>query len=241
MIVLGIETSGPVGSIALRRDGRCVEERFLPELGRRHAQSLVPETAAFLARHGLEPTAIDAVAVSVGPGSFTGLRVGVTFAKTFAYATGASLIAVETFPAIAGNTPAAESVCVIADAQRRGLMLGNYVRGHDGRFERRGEIRLVTPDELPKCAASARLLTGPGLARVTLGDEWTCRTAPLHLRTPRASLVAELGEFRFRAGNVADVRSLEPLYVRKSAAEEKRDAALGTSSALGMETASPAL
>lgn len=223
MIVLGIETSGPMGSIALRRDGRCLEERVLPELGRRHAQSLVPEVANFLQRHALEPTAIDAVAVSVGPGSFTGLRVGVTFAKTFAYAAGASLVAVDTFLAVAANTPAEDSVDVVADAQRRGLMLGEYVRGGDGRFQRRGEIRLVASEELPQLVARDSLLTGPGLTRIVPGDEWTCRTAPLHLRTPRASLVAELGEWRFQGGNFADIRSLEPVYVRKSAAEEKRE------------------
>ncbi|HEX6984119.1 MAG TPA: tRNA (adenosine(37)-N6)-threonylcarbamoyltransferase complex dimerization subunit type 1 TsaB, partial [Planctomycetaceae bacterium] len=162
MIVLGIETSGPVGSVALRRGGRCVEERFLPELGRRHAQSLVPEVAAFLARHGVAAADVDAVAVSVGPGSFTGLRVGVTFAKTFAYAAGAELAAVETFRAIAENAPAAGTVAVVADAQRGGLMLGLYDRDAAGASVRRGEIRLVAAEELPRLVPPAALLTGPG-------------------------------------------------------------------------------
>lgn len=223
MILLAVETSGPVGCLAVMRDGRCLEERFLPELGRRHAQSLVPETVAFLRRHGIEPAEIDALAVSVGPGSFTGLRVGVTFAKTFAYAAGAELAAVETFHAIAENTPAAPSVVVTADAQRGGLIVGRYTRGTDGRFRRDGELRLVTPAELASSLRPADLLTGPGVDR--LSDFANAEIAAPHLRQPRAAVVGQLGEVLLRAGQTADPWTLEPLYVRKSSAEEKRDAA----------------
>jgi tRNA threonylcarbamoyladenosine biosynthesis protein TsaB len=223
MILLAVETSGPVGSLALRRDGRCLEERFLPELGRRHAQSLVPETVAFLRRHGVEPANVNAVAVSVGPGSFTGLRVGVTFAKTFAYAAGAELVAVETFHAIAENTPAASSIIVTADAQRGGLIVGRYIRGADGRFRRDGELRLVTPSELASSLRPADLLTGPGVDR--LSNSASVEIAAPHLRQPRASTVGSLGEELLRTGHTADPWTLEPLYVRKSSAEEKREAA----------------
>lgn len=223
MIVLGVETSGPVGSLALRRGGHCVEERFLPELGRRHAQSLVPEVVSLLQRHNLRAADIDGIAVSAGPGSFTGLRVGVTFAKTFAYAAGAKLAAVETFHAIAENTPAASAVAVVADAQRGGLIFGRYVRGTDGRFARERELRLVAVDDVPALLAPGDLLTGPGIDR--LGPSASTETAAAHLRLSRASIVARLGEEALRRGEEADPWTLEPLYVRKSGAEEKREAA----------------
>lgn len=222
MITLGVETSGPVGSLALRRDGRCVEECFLPELGRRHAQSLVPEAAALLRRNGLGARDIGLVAVSIGPGSFTGLRVGVTFAKTFAYATGARLAAIETFFAIAGNTPAAPAVAVVADAQRGGLILGRYIRGTDGRFAREGELKLVLPDGVHHVLAPGDLLTGLAVERVA--PDPSRDIAPPRFRRPRASTVARLGETSSRDED-ADPWTLEPLYVRKSAAEEKRDEA----------------
>ena len=221
MITLGVETSGPVGSLALRRDGRCVEERFLPELGRRHAQSLVPEAAALLRRHGIAARDIGLVAVSIGPGSFTGLRVGVTFAKTFAYATGARLAAVESFLAIAGNTPAAPAVAVVADAQRGGLILGRYLRGQDGRFARESELKLVLPDGVQDVLSPRDLLTGPAVWR--LAPDPSREVAPPRLRHPCASTVARLGETS-SLDHDADTWTLEPLYVRKSAAEEKRDA-----------------
>ena len=223
MIVLGVETSGPVGSIALRRDGRCVEERFLPELGRRHAQSLVPEVVRFLRGRDVAPGSIDVVAVSVGPGSFTGLRVGVTFAKMFAYASGARLVAVETFLAIAEDTSGEPSVAVVADAQRGGLILGRYERSAEGLFVRQGDLRLVGIDELAVATLSGDLLTGPGVER--LSDAWSGRIAPTRARLPRAAVIASLGERQARLGEFADPRSLEPLYVRKSGAEEKADAA----------------
>lgn len=221
MITLGVETSGPIGSLALRCDGRCIEERFLPELGRRHAQSLVPEAIALLRRCGVAPWEVGLVAVSIGPGSFTGLRVGVTFAKTFAYAAGARLVAVETFLAIAGNTPAAPAVAVVADAQRGGLILGRYIRRWDGGFVREGELKLVTPDGMRGLLAPEDVLTGPAVDRATA--EASREVAPERLRHPRASTVARLGEAGSCDG-AADPWTLEPLYVRKSAAEEKRDA-----------------
>jgi tRNA threonylcarbamoyladenosine biosynthesis protein TsaB len=228
VIVLGIETSGPMGSLALLRDGRCIEERFLPELGRRHAQSLVPEVVSLLGRHGVAASDVEGIAISVGPGSFTGLRVGVTLAKTFVYAAGAKLAAVETFRAIAENTPAAPAANVVADAQRGGLIFGRYVRAGDGGFARDGQLRLVAPDDVLALINAGDLLTGPGVER--LGKPLSVAVPAAHLRLPRASIVACLGEAALQAGEAADPWTLEPLYVRKSAAEEKRDAVAGSPS-----------
>ncbi|MBC8113901.1 MAG: tRNA (adenosine(37)-N6)-threonylcarbamoyltransferase complex dimerization subunit type 1 TsaB, partial [Candidatus Saccharimonas sp.] len=105
MFVIGLDTSGLVGSVALLCDGELLGERSLGEAGRRHAQSLVLELHELLKSHGAKPRDVKAVAVSKGPGSFTGLRVGLVCAKTFAYATGCQFVAVNTFEAIADNCP----------------------------------------------------------------------------------------------------------------------------------------
>lgn len=228
MIVLGVETSGAVGSFAIRRDGRCVEESLLPELGRRHARSLVLEIIAFLARHRLKLSDVEALAVSIGPGSFTGLRVGVTFAKMTAYALDVPLAAVDTFAALAVQCNSAASVAVLADAQRRGVMLGRYVRSADGRYVRNGEIELVSRDVLIEALRGTDLVTGPGVATLDAADRRRLPIVPSPLMLPRAATVARLGEAQVARGDVADAWTLEPAYVRKSGAEETREASAST-------------
>ena len=226
MLILGIETSERAGQIALMRDGALLEERELPGGGRRHAQSLVAEIGSLLERHGAGPRDVGAVAVSVGPGSFTGLRVGVVCAKTFAYAAGCRLAAVGTFDVIAANAPEdVAAVWVLGDAQRGELYVGRYERGAGGEFAAAGEIRIV--DGASWCAGrgAGDSVTGPGVVRWERELAARCRVLPDELRHPRASVVARLGAARVAASGGDDVWGLEPLYVRKSAAEEKWDAA----------------
>ena len=226
MIVLGIETSGLLSSLALRVGGRCVEERFLSRFGTRGAQALVPEAVALTARHGLRLREIGGLAISIGPGSFTGLRVGLTFAKTLAYASGAVLASVETCAAIACNTPAARRVVVVADAQRGGVILVRYQRGESGVLQRIGNPALVALVDLPNCLKAGDLLTGGGVTRVTAVPDGVA-LAPPQARSPRASVVAWLGEVQLAAGNTVDPWTVEPLYVRRSGAEETAEAKAG--------------
>ncbi|MFN5976898.1 MAG: tRNA (adenosine(37)-N6)-threonylcarbamoyltransferase complex dimerization subunit type 1 TsaB, partial [Planctomyces sp.] len=83
-MLLAVETSGMTGSLALSADGQLLSERVLESEGRRHAQTLVSEVGLLLSGQGLTVGDLSAVAVSIGPGSFTGLRVGLVFAKTLA-------------------------------------------------------------------------------------------------------------------------------------------------------------
>src|SRR4051812_47674672 len=105
MLTLAIETSGPNGSVALSRDGALIDVQTLEREGRRHAQTLVVTIKSMFERAGLRAADCNVVGVSIGPGSFTGLRVGVVCAKTFAYATGAQVVAIDTFEAIAAASP----------------------------------------------------------------------------------------------------------------------------------------
>jgi tRNA threonylcarbamoyladenosine biosynthesis protein TsaB len=224
MLTLGIETSSAGGSVALVRAGTLLGEHDLDPAGRRHARSLVAEIGRQLEAAGARPADCDAVAVSIGPGSFTGLRVGVVAAKTFAYATGCRLAAIDTFLAIAGNSPPdVDLVWVTANAQRGDLFVAPYRRGSDRRFARTGDVSIQTIDAFCEDRSAGEVVSGPGADLIAARLAGRARVLPPDCRRPRAALVAQLGERAVRAGDVADLWSLEPLYVRKSAAEEKWD------------------
>ncbi|MGE5193070.1 MAG: tRNA (adenosine(37)-N6)-threonylcarbamoyltransferase complex dimerization subunit type 1 TsaB, partial [Deltaproteobacteria bacterium] len=132
MLTLALETSGPVGSVAVVESGELLCERTL-KLGRQHGQALIPAIRAALEECGKKAKDCDLVAVSIGPGSFTGVRVGVVCAKTLAYAAPCRLAAVDALHAIACNSPAdVWSVKVIGNAQRGDLFTAKYVRSAGG-------------------------------------------------------------------------------------------------------------
>src|SRR5215210_1225790 len=107
--LLILETSHQPGVVALAENDGVRAERCLDE-ARRHARDLAPAIAALLAAQGWRARELDGVVVSRGPGSYTGLRVGVMSAKTLAYATGCRLLAVDTFAALAVQAPPGAAV-----------------------------------------------------------------------------------------------------------------------------------
>lgn len=229
MNILGIDTSGREGSLALRCNGQCTGVRSLAKTGRRHAQTLVAEIDNLVRESGLEFTDLVGVAVSIGPGSFTGLRVGVTCAKTLAWATGCHVAAVDTLRVIAQNAPDdIAGVHVISDAQRGELFVGRYVRGEDGLFARVDEIEIVAAPQWCAERTTDCVVTGPGLDKYADRFTSSVRLLEPEQRFPSASIVARFGEQQIDAGETADLWSLEPLYIRRSAAEEKRDGRRGS-------------
>jgi tRNA threonylcarbamoyladenosine biosynthesis protein TsaB len=227
MLILGIETSGMRGGIAVCRDGLCLAEAALENAPRRHAQTLVTQIQATLERLGIRIADLDAVAVSIGPGSFTGLRVGVVCAKTLAYATGCRLAAVDTFAAIAANSPAdLAAVHVIADAQRGDLFLGTYRRSAAEGWNSPSPPTIVAAQEWLATLGEKDIVTGPGLAVVDRNPAaamWG--SLPESVWTPSARTIAEIGARQIAEGRLADCATLEPFYLRRSAAEERADAA----------------
>ena len=221
MIVLGIDTSGMAGSIALMRNGELLAERQLAQAGRRHARTLVAELANLFADCGLRTDQCEAIAISVGPGSFTGLRVGVVCAKTFAYVTGCQLTPVDTFEAVAAGVPeSVNEVAVIDLAQRGDLFVGEYQR-HGARWQRVGDITIQPTDAYAAALKPERKVVGPGLGRLrgTTFPESTCLSTVFDI--PAARHVASIGTRQLAAGVTVDCWSLEPFYLRRSAAEEK--------------------
>lgn len=229
VLTLGVETSGTIGAVALRRDGRTVESISLQQVGRRHAQTLISEVDAMLRRAGVESRQLEVVATSIGPGSFTGLRVGVVFAKTLAYAVGCRLVAVDTLRAIAANSPADVSeVFVVSDAQRGDLFVGQYLL--DGSIDsprRIGDVVIESGvsfrERIVELAASRLNLaiSGPSAEAIRATLPPNLRVLPAEFQQPRADILAQLGEQQASSGEVSDPWLLEPFYLRRSAAEEK--------------------
>ena len=234
MIVIGIETSGLHGSISLRKGGRRLEFKSLDQVGRRHAQSLVLELRDILQAHDIQPRDVDAVAVSRGPGSFTGLRVGVVCAKTFAYATGCRFVSVDTFAAVAMNcADDIKDVWVLEDAQRGEVFAGRYRRATAKAeaadvWQLQDSIAIVDAESWLKSRSADETLIGRGLQRLDasqtaarcLQDDETCH--------PGAHRIGERAEWMFEHSAACepvdfDLWKAVPFYVRRSAAEEKRD------------------
>jgi tRNA threonylcarbamoyladenosine biosynthesis protein TsaB len=221
MKILALETTEKFGSVAAMSDGNLLVELKLPQ-SQRSAQSLAPTMRALLKQVGWRPDDVQLVAVSRGPGSFTGLRVGVTTAKVFAYSVGAEILGVDTLEAIAASAPNdVTDVCAVMDAQRNEIVARRFARRTDGWLEPQDVERLISVhewlDELPAGIA----VTGPVLGK--LADQ-----LPRHVRVldadcwlPRASAVARLAARDYSLGRRDDLWQLVPHYSRRSAAEEK--------------------
>ena len=230
MIVLGIETSGLEGSVALVDHERLLEVRHLNQAGRRHAQALVFEIGELLKSHGIQPAKVSLVAVSKGPGSFTGLRVGMVCAKTFAYATGSQFASVDTFAAIATNAPDEYlRLRVIEDAQRDEFFVGEYHREGSPRWQQVAPIQIISNPDLLALQSDSDLVIGPGLKKLVLGGARVRSLDDPDVHRPRAAIIAKLGLDQITQGigqspsQDTDFWRAGPFYLRLSAAEEKRE------------------
>ena len=220
---LAIETSGRVGSIAAAEDGRAVaEEQF--SHGLKHAAGIVPIIDRLCAARGWRPGDVEEIYVSAGPGSFTGLRVGITVAKTLALATGARVVAVPTVEVLARNAPAGWANLVIVLDAKRGQIFTAGFANEGGRPVSRQPAQLSTLAEMLARTPRPVYLLGEGLpyheAAIPAGDAGVLR-APPETWQGRASVVAALGAEMARAGHFADAARLTPTYIRKPEAEEK--------------------
>ena len=219
MLTLALETSGPLGSVAIVESGQVLCERTL-ELGRQHAQSLIPAIRDALAECGKKARDCDLVAVSVGPGSFTGVRVGVVCAKTLAYAAQCRLAAVNALHAVACNSPADVSrVKVICDAQRGDLFTATYGRDTGGEWLPQAGIEVAPVESWMAGLDLQDTVSGPGIGRIAPLIAGRCRVLDPEFRIPRAIWIARLGIKAVEAGLASDFWKAEPLYLGRSSAE----------------------
>ncbi len=183
-----------------------------------------------LAEIGWEPRDVDLVAVSVGPGSFTGIRVGVTTAKTFAYAVEAEVLGVDTLEVIAFGCPdEVDAVSVAVDAQRHEVTSRLFRRNESGRFRPFGDASPRSIDAWLSDIPEDVRLAGPILRKLP-EDRWTSLpTVDPAFWTPRAAAVGMLAGRKYAEGGRDSVWDLLPVYSRPSAAEERARTSPGRS------------
>ena len=225
-----METSSKEGSVALLENESVLGRHSIPT--GQTARQLVPALAQLLSDRGIAAGQIHLIAVSTGPGSFTGLRVGVTTAKTLAYAIGCDLVGIDTLDAIAAQAPAAGGVGVgelhiVMDAQRRELFLGRYGRaGGDlgstaASWQRQGPTELIAAEAWLAQLGPQVLVAGPGLKRLADRIPSHVEAADAQLWEPRAETIGSLAIAAWKSGRRDDLWKLVPTYIRPSYAEEK--------------------
>ncbi len=194
----------------------------------RHGRGLVPLIRELLRIADLRPGRLAAIGVGLGPGSFTGLRIGLTAAKTLAYAAGCPLYGLDSLEAIARGAPGgARSVVAVNDAQRGDLFAADFARDADDRPLRRVRpTRLERADVWAAALAPGALVLGPPLGRAE--PSWPESVTRDHTRGyPDALVLLEMTRERMMSGHPDDPWFLEPAYVRRSAAEEKAAGVVG--------------
>ncbi len=221
---LAFETSGSVGSAALGHGDRIIESRcFSGPL--MHARDFLPTLDAFRRAHSVPPEAIKRVYMSAGPGSFTGLRIGITAARMLALAVGAKLVGVPSLDVIARNAldlpNPPDEVAVLLDA-KRGRVYAAAFRRTVGGFTRTCGPDEVDPLEFLTAQPPGCALMGSGIPRHAETVS-ACGLAVLPEPTwqPRAEVVYRLGHERAERGEFDDPRTLVPIYIRPPEAEEK--------------------
>ncbi|MCH7631813.1 MAG: tRNA (adenosine(37)-N6)-threonylcarbamoyltransferase complex dimerization subunit type 1 TsaB [Planctomycetes bacterium] len=236
--VLAFETSGAMGSVALGCAGEILSAKTFSR-PRAHAAEFLPTIDDLCRRHGVEPHDVGCVYVSSGPGSFTGLRIAVTAARTIAFATGALVVGVPTLEVIAQNaaeaSPQPTEVAVLLDAKRGRFFAATFrlepnaealaERGPEEksppRYVPTSDPSEVDPESFLAATGNACAVIGEGIAyHRECVDASNRRILPEGLYRPRAEIVFRLGDERALRDDFDDPRTLTPLYIRPPEAEE---------------------
>ncbi len=238
MKVLALDTSGLVCTVAVTEDERLLSE-FSIQHKITHSELLLPMMEQIRDRISLDMNTIDAVVVSAGPGSFTGLRIGAATAKGLCLALGKPLVAIPTLDALAYNMYGNENViCPMMDARRSQVYTGIYTFVPEKENEKQKEVTYKMKTIMPQAAMSveeiAEKLNTIGKTVVLLGDgipvyrdklddmlKVDYVIAPAHANRQRAAALAVLGTSYVRKGRFADLDSFAPEYLRASQAERE--------------------
>ncbi len=228
MFILGIETSTTTGSVAVVTESGVIAQYSL-NIEVTHSERLMTTVDRVLTDSGIAISRIDGYAVAAGPGSFTGLRIGLSTVKGLALAMGKPIAAVPTLKALAANIPfSTYPVCPLLDARKNEVYAAQFAWEN-------GALVQTMPEE----AVSLECLAGRIPGKVILTGEAArlyqgtierlfggrALFAPVSAVLPSAAVVAELGLSMIRQGRHADIDSLTPLYIRRPEAEvawEKR-------------------
>jgi tRNA threonylcarbamoyladenosine biosynthesis protein TsaB len=222
LIILAIDTSTLRAAVAVGRPGGPFRVAP-PDPDRRHGRGLVPAISALLGEEGLRPADLDAVAVGLGPGSYTGLRIGLTAAKCLAFAASRPLVGLDSLEAIARNAPGdALRVAVAADAQRGDAYVAEFARDREeAPLLRRGPTRIEPLAAWSLGLEPGTLVLGPALGRLAVDWPATLRLGTPDHGHPEGSSLIPMALEAYEAGRRDDPFFVEPVYLRRSAAEDQ--------------------
>ena len=219
MILFGVETTDQTASVALMIDGTFVSERSVAGT-RRHAETVAPLAEAVLRENGLTAADVDCFAVDVGPGSFTGVRIGVCFVNALGFAAQRGVIAVDSLLTLAVGAPAlSDRVCALIDAGN-----GNaYAAQYEGGVCVMEPAAVSVEEFLPHILENACVVGSGALAyrAAILSHKPHSILAPAECAMPRAGAVLLAAQSMTKRAD----RMAAPLYLRPSQAErlfEKR-------------------
>jgi tRNA threonylcarbamoyladenosine biosynthesis protein TsaB len=223
-IILALETATMSGSVALIAENRCLAE-FSLQTGETHSRRLLAGVDWLLQETGIEWPTIDAVAVSLGPGSFTGLRIGLATAKGLILAGGVKLIGVGTLDGLAAQLFAAGEIliCPVLDARKKEVYCGFYRCCKHGIPRLLKEYMAISPEDLCDMIDQPVLLLGDGVSvygdlfREKLGD--LLNKPPASVYFPRAAAIGLLALDKWQRNEFLDPAGAEPIYIRASEAE----------------------
>ena len=228
MRILALETSAKAVSAAVTENGKVLCSGY-QDTGLTHGRTLMPIVEAMLKNTGLTVGDCDAVAVAAGPGSFTGIRIGVSAAKGLAFALDKPAVGVSTLAAMARNAAFAGGLIVCAMDARRQQVYNALFAAEDGVLTR------LTPDRAVSLADLAEELRGDPRPKTVVGDGAAmcadfleaagvpCRLAPPHLVMQNAMSVALEAEGQAARGGLVSAQDLAPVYLRPPQAERLRN------------------
>jgi tRNA threonylcarbamoyladenosine biosynthesis protein TsaB len=224
--ILAIDTATPCSTVALttgtRNDGKVLAMLSLSS-NVTHSRRLLTSIDRLLVDTGIEKDEISGYAVGLGPGSFTGLRIGMATVKGLAAAAEVPLYGVSTLDIIAANCSDTRLICSVLDARKKEVYASFYRCDRAGRPQRVSDIIAVSPEVLAERIDEPVLMVGDGLSayatlwRSTLGDKITI--APAQLWSPSAATLGLIAGEGAETDTFLDIASAVPLYVRASDAE----------------------
>lgn len=225
-LILSIDTATPCSSVALtlgtRQDGRVIAAFSLT--GKvTHSRRLLSVIDLLMAETARTWQDIDGIAISLGPGSFTGLRIGMATAKGLAAAAGKVLIGISTLDALASKCVSDKLICAVLDARKKEVYAAFYRVGDDGLVTRVSDQAVLPPKDLAVQVMEPVVMVGDGasaygeLFQSLLGERVVL--APAQLHEPSAASLGLLAGEKLLRGELLDLAKGVPTYIRSSDAE----------------------
>lgn len=228
MKILGIDTSSQATSIAIIEDEKLICE-YTVNTKKTHSQKLMPMIENIISMSDLNIKDIDAIAICIGPGSFTGLRISMATAKAISHVNKLPIVAVDSLESLAFNMNLCDkTICSILDAQRNQVYTGKY-KFENREFKTVEEIKVITIDELIEELSNKEeefILVGEAcnLYMDKLKTVENIQVASASHNVSKASSLCSLGLIKYNnSKDIHDCYTINPMYIRKSQAEVDYD------------------